>query len=375
MATTTITASVLVGPKQLVLQTREIAPPQPNEVQVKMKATTLCGSDLHYYTHFRNGDFIVREPLSLGHEAAGIIVAVGNEVSDFAIGDRVAIEVGISCLLCEFCLQGRYNLCSRMQFRSSAKSFPHFQGTLQDRINHPAMLCHKLPASISYSQAALIEPLSVAIHAGRRARVEPGMRVLVLGAGAVGLFCAAIAKVSGASTVVVGDIAAARVDFAVANGFATGGYTVPVPATTASTIDEKLADARTTADAMLALDDGAAGHFDVVFECTGVESCVQSGIYAAKSGGKVMLVGMGSPVQSLHLSAAAVREVDLLGVFRYANVYATAIRLLVEKRIPVFDRLVTHEFSGLESVDDAFKVAGRTVDDEGRLVLKTVITY
>lgn len=124
-------------------ETRSLTPPAPSELQVSVRATGLCGSDLHYYNHNRNGDIIVREPMSLGHESAGVVVAVGSDVKNFEVGDKVALEVGIPCGECERCGEGRYNICKGMRFRSSAKSFPHFQGTLQDRINHPAAWCHK----------------------------------------------------------------------------------------------------------------------------------------------------------------------------------------------------------------------------------------
>jgi L-iditol 2-dehydrogenase len=110
---------------------------------VAVLSTGLCGSDLHYYNHFRNGDIIVREPLTLGHESAGTVVAVGSEVTHLKPGDRVALEVGLPCETCELCGEGRYNICRGMKFRSSAKANPHAQGTLQERINHPAKWCHK----------------------------------------------------------------------------------------------------------------------------------------------------------------------------------------------------------------------------------------
>ncbi|KAK9472030.1 uncharacterized protein V1510DRAFT_418441 [Dipodascopsis tothii] len=378
VATQQIEVSVLHGAHDLRTEKREIGAPGEDEVQVELKATTLCGSDLHYWNHGANGDFKVREPLSLGHESAGIVVAVGAGVSGLQVGDRVALEVGIACAKCKLCLAGKYHLCPDMRFRSSAKIFPHFQGTLQQRINHPAVLCHKIPTSVSYEEAALIEPLSVAIHAARRAGVQPGMSVLVFGAGAVGLFAAAMAKIAGATTIAIADIAKGRTDFALANGFATHSYVVPMKR--GATTEEKLAIATETANDITALplaedDAETLGQFDVVFECTGVESCVQAGIFAAAPGGKLMFVGMGNPIQTLHIGAAALREVDLLGVFRYSNVYPTAIRLLREKRIPAFSKLVTHRVNGLENVDRAFQIAGKPVDEDGNLVIKAVINY
>lgn len=124
-------------------ESRSLFPPGPTELQVAVRSTGLCGSDLHYYGHFRNGDIIVKEPMSLGHESAGVVVGVGSGVMNFSVGDKVALEVGLPCEQCDRCKEGRYNICKGMNFRSSAKAFPHAQGTLQDRINHPAAWCHK----------------------------------------------------------------------------------------------------------------------------------------------------------------------------------------------------------------------------------------
>lgn len=143
-----VTASVLHGARDLRLEERALSPPASDEVQVAVQSTGLCGSDLHYFNHFRNGDILVREPLTLGHESSGTVVAVGAAVAggQLAPGDRVALEVGLPCESCEFCDQGRYNICRGMKFRSSAKAFPHAQGTLQERVNHPARWCHKYEA-------------------------------------------------------------------------------------------------------------------------------------------------------------------------------------------------------------------------------------
>lgn len=122
---------------------RQLGSPEPSEVQVAVQATGLCGSDLHYFNHYRNGDIIVQEPLTLGHESSGVVTAVGSSVTHLNVGDKVALEVGLPCAECELCQSGRYNICKGMRFRSSAKAFPHFQGTLQAKINHPASYCHK----------------------------------------------------------------------------------------------------------------------------------------------------------------------------------------------------------------------------------------
>ncbi|THX53061.1 sorbitol dehydrogenase-like protein [Aureobasidium pullulans] len=374
MSSTQVQASVLHGAKDLRIELREVPAPSANEIQVAVHSTGLCGSDLHYYNHNRNGDILVREPLTLGHESSGVVTAVGSSVSNFQPGDRVALEVGVPCDSCHRCEQGRYNICKDMKFRSSAKSFPHFQGTLQGRINHPAKWCHKLPEGMSMELGALLEPLGVAIHAYRRSLMQPGQTALVFGAGAVGLLAAAVAKTKGAKTIIIADIDAGRVDFAVKNGFAHHGFVVPMKR--GKDTDENLAIARETADGIAKVTDesgSAIGEVDVVFECTGVPTCVQSGIYATKPGGRVMLIGMGIPIQTLAMSSAALREVDLVGVFRYANTYPEGISIATSPSAPDLSKLVTHKYKGLESCVDAFGMAGRTKDDDGKLVLKVVI--
>ncbi|KAK4984551.1 hypothetical protein LTR50_006515 [Elasticomyces elasticus] len=375
---TEIQASVLHGVKDLRIESRTLPPPAPHELQIAIRSTGLCGSDLHYYHHNRNGDILVREPLSLGHESSGVVVAVGSCVpsSAFERGDKVALEVGLPCEECGRCREGRYNICTRMRFRSSAKSFPHFQGTLQGRVNQPARWCHRLPEGVSFDLGALLEPLGVAIHAVRRARLEAGATVLVFGAGAVGLLAAAVAKIKGARTVVIADIDQGRVDFAVENRFAHVGYTVPMKR--GQTIEENLEIAKETAAAVAKLErtDGSeVGEVDAVFECTGVPSCVQVGIYATRPGGRLMLIGMGTPIQTLPVSAAALREVDIVGVFRYANTYPEGVEIVSKKGpdLPDFSKLITHRYKGLESAVQAFDMAGRTKDESGKLVLKVVI--
>lgn len=407
----TVTASVLHGPLDLRLETRSIEQPSLGELQIQIKSTGICGSDVSYYKKFANGDLCACAPLSLGHESSGVVVGIGPQVDGFAVGDRVALEVGIPCGQCGICRKGRYNLCKKMKFRSSAKSVPHFQGTLQERINHPAIWCHKIPEHVSFDAAALLEPLSVAIHSLNRAAPTPGSTALVIGAGTVGLLVAAMARQSGCTFVTIMDVDEGRVGYAISEGFATHGYVVPkplhscassssiflsgtstpassdgimTPLSSYSSISDRLDGAKAVAADVLAVarpdmvalgedeDDGV----DITFECTGKEACMQTSLYATKPGGKVIMVGMGTPIQTVPLSAAHLREVDILGIFRYANTYQTGIRLLAGKgamKLPSLDNMVTHKFKGLGAAKKAFELAGRTVDDEGKLVLKVVI--
>ncbi|KAH7061202.1 chaperonin 10-like protein [Macrophomina phaseolina] len=374
-----IQASVLHGPRDLRIETRHIAEPLPHELQIAVRATGICGSDVSYYSKFRNGDLCAVAPLSLGHESAGVVVAVGDQVpaGSFQIGDRVALEVGVPCDSCRSCQRGRYNLCPKMRFRSSAKSVPHFEGTLQERINHPAKWCHKIPGHVSLESAALLEPLSVAIHAARRASVEQGDTAIVFGAGTVGLLTAAMAKMSGATTVLIADIDIGRVEYALRQGFATRGYVVSTGAQTQES-GEKFAAAKSLASEVVEIACAAeldAEGADVTFDCTGKEICMQAGLFATRPGGKLIMVGMGTPTQTLPMSASHLKEVDILGIFRYANTYPTGMKIISSGVLPNLDMMITHRFSGLESAKEAFELAGRTVDDNGNLVLKVLIEY
>jgi L-iditol 2-dehydrogenase len=249
----------------------------------------------------------------------------------------------------------------------------------------------RLPDNVSLDLGALLEPLGVGIQATKRAQLPVGSKVLVFGAGAVGLLVAAMAKISGAGTVVIADIDQGRVNFAVENHFAHRKFLVPLKR--GNTTEEDLEIAKETAAEIgktEKVSGGIVGEMDAVFECTGVPSCVQASIYvstrdclvdaanmfqATRPGGKVLLIGMGTPIQTLPISAAALREVDIMGVFRYANTYPTGVEVVSKKGpdYPDFSRLVTHRYKGLESAEEAFEMAGKTKDDRGNLVIKVVL--
>ncbi|BCS27735.1 NAD(P)-dependent alcohol dehydrogenase [Aspergillus puulaauensis] len=371
----------LHGPKTLNLEERPLPAPASDEVQIAIRSTTLCGSDVHYYTYNRNGSIEIKEPLCGGHEAAGVVVALGHGIQNstpLRPGDKVAIESGVPCENCPKCKSGLYNVCPQLRFRSSGAPFPHFQGTLQEYVNHPARWCHKLPEPLSFDDGALLEPLSVCIHATKRARMEKGQTSLVFGAGAVGLLSAAVAKIEYGSRVVIADIDSGRVGFAVSEGFADVGFTIMPKRGTTS--EEKLGIAREVAEEIGKLSwpqGGQVGRLDVVLECTGVETCVQTSIYAADSAGKVVLIGMGTANQLWPISELTGREIDIVSVWRYASCYPRAIGIMDavarQGMLPDIRKLITHRFKGLESVPNAYETAAQTKDAKSQLVIKTVV--
>ncbi|KAF3399139.1 Sorbitol dehydrogenase [Talaromyces pinophilus] len=344
-------AIVLYGAKYLRIEKRQTQNPEADEVQIRIRGTGICGTDLHYYSQGRNGMFIVKTPLVLGHEASGVVSAVGSNVTKFQPGDRVAIEPQRPCGKCRECLGGRYNICTDLEFTGSASRDPPIQGTLQEYYNHPAAFVHHLPESLSFVEGALIEPLSVALHAVRRSKLIAGQNVLILGAGTIGLLCAAVCKATGASDVTIVDVDQTRLDFATSQaprGIQVADKSFLIP------FSGQEGESKADFASRLSL------------KC--VETCVNIAIHSAAPGGKVVLVGMGSPLQNLNIGAAAVREIDLLSLWRYANAFPTAIELVQRGRID-FKSLVTHQFT-LQRAEEALDVALKK--PEG--LIKVVIT-
>ncbi|KAI9093740.1 putative sorbitol dehydrogenase [Phlyctochytrium arcticum] len=332
---------VLVKPgaptkEALIFEDRPIPTPGPGEVQIQIKRTGLCGSDVHYVKHGRIGDFVVKGPMVLGHESSGIVTQLGDSVQGLSVGDAVAVEPGISCGACSYDLEGRYNLCLNMRFAAT----PPYDGTLANFVVYPSRLCHKLPASVSLEEGALIEPLAVAVHAIRRAKLQLAERVTIFGAGPIGLLCGMVAKAAGATQVTLVDLSKSRLEIALKVKAADSILHVAQG-------NPSVADTLNRKENMRP---------DVVFECSGAEASIATAMEITKSGGRIVLVGCGPPTVSVPLTALAMREVDIVGVFRYASVFPTAIELVASKRIDV-KPLITHTFAFDDAVA-AYDAAG-----------------
>ncbi|PVH78292.1 alcohol dehydrogenase [Cadophora sp. DSE1049] len=400
MSTTTTTTTsaessrgqYLQKAKSLKLEARELKSLANDEIRIAIRSTTICGSDVHYYTHFCNGSIQVREALCLGHEAAGQVVSLGSNVSkakpSLKAGDAVALECGVPCGECAHCRSKRYNICPNLRFRSSGSKFPHYQGTLQEFVDHPAHWVHHLPSELDFEMGALLEPLAVAIHAVRRAgpdTISPRPACLIFGAGPVGLMCAMAAQVEACQDVVIVDIDEGRLDFALKHGFATAVHAVKPKR--GESLEDKLEIAKVTATEIGELkwpDGEPIGRVQRTFECTGTESCLQSSIYATASGGSVIIVGMGVPNHTLPVSELSVREINLVSTWRYAGVYPRAIEVakasvtgmpIEGNSLPDMSKMITHRFKGLDLVQGAMEMAGKTKDADGKLVVKTVVDF
>ncbi|OZM70459.1 NAD(P)-dependent alcohol dehydrogenase [Amycolatopsis antarctica] len=321
--------SVLRGVHDLVLEERPVPVPGPREALIRVTAVGTCGSDVHYYEHGRIGDFVVEQPLVLGHEPAGVVVATGAGATLHEPGTRVALEPGVPCSTCSQCRLGRYNLCPRMRFFGT----PPVDGAFCEYVVLREDFAHPIPDALGDEEGALLEPLSVGVWACGKARVRPGSRVLVTGAGPIGLVAAQCARAFGASEVVVTDVNADRL----------------AVATEIGATDVVDVSARDLA--------GTGYEPDVLLECSGVAAATGDAIRQVARAGRVVLVGMGGDELTLPLSHVQGRELEVTGTFRYASTWPAAIDLAASGAVDL-GRLVTHRFA-LDEVEQALTVAAR----------------
>ena len=316
-----------------------------HDVLLAINYTGICGSDVHYWEHGAIGHYVVKDPMVLGHESAGTVVAVGSAVTTLRPGDRVAVEPGYPCRRCAYCLAGKYNLCADMRFAAT----PPYDGTLTGFWAAPADFCYRLPPAVPLQAGALMEPLAVAVHIARQARVAPGASVVVMGAGPVGLLCAAVARAFGARTVVSVDVVESKLAFA--RGFAaTHTYT------------SRRVPPEENAQALLAVAglDGSGGGAeegpgaDVVIEASGAEPSIQASVHAVRRGGTYVQAGMGRADITFPIMALCLKEVTALGSFRYGpGDYRLAVELVASGKIDVLQ--LVSETVGFGQAEAAFK--------------------
>lgn len=329
----TMRASVLYEVDRLGIEERPVPTPASDEVLVQVASVGVCGSDVHYYRHGRIGDYVVRAPMILGHEVGGRIVAVGADVDEARIGERVAIEPQRPCRVCEFCREGAYNLCPDMAFYAT----PPIDGAFCEYVTIQADFAYAVPDSISDHAAALMEPLSVGIAAAQKGGIKVGDTVLIAGGGPIGVIAAQVARAFGATDVVVADIDAGRRELAARYG--------------ARVVDPSVESTQQL---------GA----HVFIDASGATPAILNGIKSVRPGGVVLLVGSADEFP-LSVAQIAMREVTVTGTFRYTNTWPIARALLESGQVEV-DSLVTHVF-GLEQVPQALEVT------PGELSLKRIV--
>ena len=308
-------AAVLYAPYDIRIEERPVPRPGPGEVLVEITAVGVCGSDVHYYEHGRIGSYVVRQPLILGHESAGMIMAVGEGVSNSRIGERVAIEPGIPDGTCQQCRTGHYNLCPNVRFFGT----PPIDGAFTNYVTVPGSFAYTLPASMSDEEGALIEPLSVGVWACRKAQLQGADHILVTGAGPIGLLAMKVALALGATAITMTDVSPQRLEMA-----------------------SKLGATRTVNVAQQSLAEVGV-EADVLLECSGNQKALMDGIRFLRPAGKAVAVGMNPGEEvSIPMSFLQNREITLTGTFRYANTYADAIELVATGHIDLKPIITGH---------------------------------
>jgi L-iditol 2-dehydrogenase len=338
--------ALLTEPGEFEIVEREQPEPAADEVLVRMREVGICGSDVHYYEHGRIGDFIVEDPLVLGHESAGEVAGVGEAVTGIEAGDRVTLEPGVPCRRCEDCKRGEYHLCDHATYSANAPS----SGGVAMNVTWPSDYVYKLPESVSVREGALCEPLSVGIHAARRGGISTGNSVLITGCGPIGLCNLETASAFGATDIIMSDVVGSKLDLAAERG---ADRTIDVS-------EESLGDA--VGDYT-----GETG-VDVVIEASGADPAIQSTLDAVRMGGTIVFVGL-TMSEEVPLDVVDIinSEIDVHGSFRYANTYPAAIELLADDRVNL-EGFVDFE-SSLSDVENAFHRAMEPETIKGMMTL------
>lgn len=321
---------------------------EPGKVVVKLEYCGVCGSDVHFYKDGGCGDIKSPDRFILGHEVAGTIVEVADDVVGLRPGDRVALEPGYPCGKCRLCRTGHYNLCKGVRFFAD----PPTNGALQEYVVHPADMCFKLPDNVSSMEGALVEPLAVGLYATQQGGVSLGDGIVILGCGCIGLVTLMSAKARGASKIVAVDLYPKRLEVARRLG-------------ATEVIDASKEDVEARVKGLFD-GDGA----DIVLETAGSTRTIQQTPFLARRGGTIVLVGM-SPKATVEFNFQQVmmKELQIRSVFRYRNLYPTAIAAISSGSVDV-KQIVSDEFSFDES-DLAF----RTSVEQAANMVKAVIKF
>lgn len=315
----------------------------PRYVKIQVKKTGICGSDVHYYTHGSIGPFVVKEPMVLGHESAGIIVEVGSEVTSLKVGDKVCMEPGIPSRYSDEYKSGHYNLCPHMAFAAT----PPYDGTLCRYYLLPEDFCVKLPENVSLEEGALVEPLSVGVHVSKQAGIVPGDIVVVFGAGPVGLLIASCALAFGASKVLSVDLFQSKLDLAKEIGI-THTF-IPTKGDTPQESASKIWDILGCKP-------------NVAVDASGAEPSIQTAIQVLKEGGRYVQAGMGRDEITFPIADFCSKELTAKGSFRYGyGDYPLAVEFIASGKVPAA-KLITHHFKFTEA-EEAFKtvMSGKAV--------------
>lgn len=328
-------ALVVHAPKDLRADDWQEETPGPGQVLLRTAAGGICGSDLHYYNHGGFGPVRLKEPMVLGHEVSGRVAALGEGVTGLEPGALVAVNPSRPCGQCRYCAEGAPNHCLNMRFYGSAMPFPHIQGAFREALVVDAEQC-VTAEGVTPGEAAMAEPLSVALHAVRRAGPLLGKRVLVTGCGPIGVLTVLAARRAGAAEIVATDIEDRPLTYAAQAGA------------------ERTVNVAKDPDALAAY--GAdKGFFDVLFEASGAQAAVVAGLGALRPRGVVVQLGMGGDM-TLPMMQITGKELELRGSFRFHEEFPLAVEMIAKGLIEV-KPLITHTLKFDDAVA-AFELAG-----------------
>ena len=297
------------------LSYEEVPTPQPKagEVLIRLQACAVCGSDVH---GFDGSTGRRRPPVIMGHEASGIIVECGEGVKDYKVGDRVTFDSTVYCGKCPMCLEGKVNLCSDRQVLGVSCEEYNRAGCFAEYVCVPEYILYRMPDNVTFVQAAMIEPLSVAYHAATRTPIKAGDSVVVVGVGTIGLLTLQVVRSFGAKQIIAVDISDERLELARANG-------------ATDCVNSKDADAL---EKILAASNGGV---DVAIDATGIESTVNLCIKSVHLDGRVVLIGNLAPAINFPLQYVVTRQISLFGSCASAGEYPACLDLIASGQVEV----------------------------------------
>jgi|TARA_B110000879_G_scaffold164302_1_gene212219 L-idonate 5-dehydrogenase len=325
----------LVGRRDICIQTIELNSPGDDEVVIQMGAGGICGSDLHYYNDGGFGPIKVKEPIILGHEVSGTVLALGSQVENLTLGDKVALNPSHPCGDCAYCQKNIFQHCLNMRFFGSALRFPHEQGAFRETMVVKSGQCFPVRAATPLAHAACAEPLAVCLHARSRAPKLKGKRILITGAGPIGALCTALAHEAGAGEIVVTDLE-------------------DLPLEVAKNMGANITINISGSSEILSVFSEDKGYFDVAFECSAAQRALDTCIDTVRPQGTVVQVGVTGNL-SIPINKLVGKEISMIGAHRFDREFGDAVKMIDTNKINVAP-IISHSYP-LEKAVEAFEIA------------------
>ncbi len=328
-------ALLLTKAKTFEIQEKKARSLQAHEVRVKLGAAGICGTDMHYYQSFENAGFKLQSPLVLGHEASGIIVELGADVTGLSVGDKVAITPVMNCGYCSFCKKGQSHICLHKKFPGSATTIPHIDGYFREYFEVEARCCRKLPSDSCLDYISLTEPAACSLHSLQRAGNVMGKNILLTGAGPIGTLAAALAKHNGANLVALTDLA-----------------DEPLTIAKKMKVDYCLNVKKDSLENFVK----SHGEFDIAIEASGSsQAYLESVEYVRKKGSVIQLSVQANPNPAFPVNKIMLKELDIKGSFQFTYEFEMALKLIQSGQFDV-SPMITHKFT-FENAAEAFSIA------------------